>query len=40
VKNYIPPQIYLYDFRKLFGALAIVVAIAVIVYSALFGRIW
>ena len=39
MKNPIPPRLYLYDFWHLFIRLALTAAIAVIVYSVLFGSI-
>jgi hypothetical protein len=39
MKNYIPTQIYLYDFKHLFVRIALTAAIAIIVYSVLFGSI-
>jgi hypothetical protein len=40
VKNRIPPRLYLFDFGHLFVRIALTAAIAVIVYSVLFGSIW
>jgi hypothetical protein len=40
MKNYIPAQIYLYDFKHLFVRIAVTAAIAFVVYSVLFGNIW
>lgn len=40
MRNHIPSSIYLYDFSRLFVRVAVTLAIAVIVYSVLFGSIW
>lgn len=39
MRNLIPARIYTYDFTRLYVFLAFTLAIAVIVYAALFGRI-
>jgi hypothetical protein len=39
MKNLIPARLYTYDFTRLFLSLAFTLAIAVMVYSVLFGRI-
>ncbi|WP_268817602.1 hypothetical protein [Sinorhizobium meliloti] len=39
MKSFIPARFYTYDFSRLFVALAFTLAIAVIVYAALFGSI-
>lgn len=38
--NYIPSRIYLYDYRRLIINVAVTAAIAVIVYSVIFGIVW
>jgi hypothetical protein len=40
VRTYIPPQIYLYDYKSLFIRASVTIAISVIVYSTLFGITW
>jgi hypothetical protein len=40
MRNYIPPQIYLYDYRRLLVNVAVTAAIVAIVYSTLFGITW
>lgn len=40
MKNYVPAQIYLYDFKYLFARLAVTAAVAIVVYSVLFGGIF
>lgn len=40
MRNYIPTQIYLYDFKQLFVRVSVTAAIAIIIYSMLFGSIW
>lgn len=40
MRSYIPDKLYLYDYGRLLINIAITVAIAVIVYSVLFGSIW
>ncbi|MDX0521756.1 hypothetical protein BMJ34_11950 [Sinorhizobium medicae] len=39
MRNLIPARFYTYDFTRLVAIIAITLAIAVIVYSVLFGRI-
>ncbi|WEX89984.1 hypothetical protein PZN02_005325 [Sinorhizobium garamanticum] len=39
MKNLLPARFYTYDFTRLFASLAFILAIAVIVYSVLFGGI-
>jgi hypothetical protein len=38
--NYIPARIYLYDYSRLIINVAVTVALAVIVYSVIFGIVW
>jgi hypothetical protein len=38
--NYIPSRIYLYDYRRLIINVAVTAAMAVIVYSVIFGIVW
>jgi len=40
MRNYIPAQLYMYDFRRLFVRVSVTAAIAIIIYSTLFGSIW
>jgi hypothetical protein len=40
MRNLIPPRLYVYDFKRLFVIIAITAAVAVIVFSVLFGSIW
>ena len=40
MKNYIPAQVYLYDYKSFFVRASVTIAIGVIVYSALFGITW
>jgi hypothetical protein len=40
MRNDIPSRIYLYDYRRLIANVAVTAAIAIIVYSVLFGSIW
>jgi hypothetical protein len=39
MRNYIPAQIYLYDYKRLFVRVAVAAAIAVIAYPIFFGSI-
>lgn len=40
MRSYIPNKIYLYDYRRLLINVAVTGAIAIIVYSVLFGSVW
>ncbi len=40
MKTYVPAQIYLYDYKSLFLRVSVTIAIAIIVYSVLFGITW
>jgi hypothetical protein len=38
--TYIPAKIYLYDYKRVIIKVAVTAAIAVIVYSVIFGIVW